>query len=436
MFLISVSQEKFFYDCSDARHANNDDLQAKFPGPWSFEGLSALEGPAKKNKFVVITKGRQVGIFENWLRAAPFTQECMPAASVYMSFERFDDAYSVYKDCYEMQQLRLVEGYGHELKVIRQPSPIVNVASDSKEDAPAPPSDPTLASIHALSQQLQALLQASSGSKNQARLQRKARERAATRKAQMTEEERAAARVLHNQAAARYRERNRRIIRENTQEHRRTASKAVEGKGGVGQYHAEVAIMPNGRVDSRDKPPDDNVPPPEDNDNPFDNDIIDAPVPYMLLMHDTNSLRDPLPTRQSCTCDIRGKTLQESSPQAIVCVDACFTQKQNLGARDPPHSHPCSVFVPEPEVEKMECYVAQKRPTNPRPQKRTRHGEEDEGCNHYEGPLQVPKSVLDDCEASFTVADDRREKASIQFFDDTALMALVCRHDVVLFLAN
>ncbi|KAG6846612.1 hypothetical protein H0H93_012835, partial [Arthromyces matolae] len=110
--------------------------------------------------------------------------------------------------------------------------------------------------------------------------------------------------------------------------------------------------------------------------------------------------------------------------------------KRNSGARDPPHSHPCSVFIPETEVENMERYVAQKRPTNPRPQKRTRRAEEDDPCDHYEGSLRVPKSVLDDCEASFTAADDRREKASTQFFDDTALMALVCRHDVVLFLAN
>jgi hypothetical protein len=44
--------------------------------------------------------------------------------------------------------------------------------------------------------------------------------------------------------------------------------------------------------------------------------------------------------------------------------------------------------------------------------------------------------VLDGCEASFTAADAAREKASTQFFDDTALMALLCRHDHVLWIAN
>jgi hypothetical protein len=44
--------------------------------------------------------------------------------------------------------------------------------------------------------------------------------------------------------------------------------------------------------------------------------------------------------------------------------------------------------------------------------------------------------VLYGCEASFTTADAAQEKASTQFFDDTALMALLCHHDHVLWIAN
>ena len=58
---------------------------------------------------------------------------------------------------------------------------------------------------------------------------------------------------------------------------------------------------------------------------------------------------------------------------------------------------------------------------------------EDDG---YEGHLWIPTSVLDGCEASFTAADAAREKASTQFFDDTALMALLCHHDRVLWIVN
>jgi Kyakuja-Dileera-Zisupton transposase len=51
-------------------------------------------------------------------------------------------------------------------------------------------------------------------------------------------------------------------------------------------------------------------------------------------------------------------------------------------------------------------------------------------------PAKVPDHVLDECEESFTAADEKRQKASTQFFSDTGLMALLCRHDRVLWLVN
>jgi hypothetical protein len=48
----------------------------------------------------------------------------------------------------------------------------------------------------------------------------------------------------------------------------------------------------------------------------------------------------------------------------------------------------------------------------------------------------VPVSVLDGCGQLFIAADEMREKASTQFFTDTGLMALLCRHDRVLWLVN
>ncbi|KAJ7670406.1 hypothetical protein B0H14DRAFT_2274265, partial [Mycena olivaceomarginata] len=48
----------------------------------------------------------------------------------------------------------------------------------------------------------------------------------------------------------------------------------------------------------------------------------------------------------------------------------------------------------------------------------------------------LPRSVLDRCEVSFKAAEEKWEKASTNFFEDTALMALVCLHDRLLFLMN
>lgn len=50
--------------------------------------------------------------------------------------------------------------------------------------------------------------------------------------------------------------------------------------------------------------------------------------------------------------------------------------------------------------------------------------------------MSLPTSVLDDCGNSFTAANKKREKASTQFFVDTGIMSLLCRHDRCLFAVN
>ncbi|KAF8834748.1 hypothetical protein BDN67DRAFT_992598 [Paxillus ammoniavirescens] len=88
----------------------------------------------------------------------------------------------------------------------------------------------------------------------------------------------------------------------------------------------------------------------------------------------------------------------------IVCVDAWFTQKHSKNPRgaegdDPPNP----ITSIEDVVEEGMC---------------------------------VPVSVLDGCGQSFIAADERQEKVSTQSFADTGLMALLCRHDRVLWLVN
>ena len=75
------------------------------------------------------------------------------------------------------------------------------------------------------------------------------------------------------------------------------------------------------------------------------------------------------------------------------------------------------------------------QPKNSRPSRCAQVDTADEE-DGYEGDLRVLRSVLDGCEASFTSADAARGKASTQFFDDTALMALLGHHDCVLWIAN
>lgn len=127
---------------------------------------------------------------------------------------------------------------------------------------------------------------------------------------------------------------------------------------------------------------------------------------------------------------------------SMACLDACFTQKRRKsGRKDPVFEHPQSVFIPSEEVAFMERIVNERRGGGAQRGRRKRTAPEMEAADdadedEVEPGLAVPKSVLDGCEKSFIAADERREKASTTFFADTGLMALLCRHDRVLWLVN
>ncbi|KDQ05460.1 hypothetical protein BOTBODRAFT_122795, partial [Botryobasidium botryosum FD-172 SS1] len=50
--------------------------------------------------------------------------------------------------------------------------------------------------------------------------------------------------------------------------------------------------------------------------------------------------------------------------------------------------------------------------------------------------LAISSAILDECERSFLAAQEKVAKASKSFYSDTGLMALLCRHDRVLWLVN
>jgi len=105
-------------------------------------------------------------------------------------------------------------------------------------------------------------------------------------------------------------------------------------------------------------------------------------TPFILVLYSGSSSQHP------------------SRPDAIVCVDACFTQKHNQQIHDPARCHPHTVFIPETDVQHMENYVDSIRPARP-PNKKKRNPATDESTleeDGYKGPLRVPTSVLDGCE--------------------------------------
>lgn len=48
----------------------------------------------------------------------------------------------------------------------------------------------------------------------------------------------------------------------------------------------------------------------------------------------------------------------------------------------------------------------------------------------------IPDEAVDQCETSYEAADGKKQKTAMDNFDDTGIMALICRHDIPLFFAN
>ena len=124
---------------------------------------------------------------------------------------------------------------------------------------------------------------------------------------------------------------------------------------------------------------------------------------------------------------------------AIICVDANFSQKRRKSqgqAWVPPRQHCESVFIPVTEVEELEAYVDEIRPPKRKGNSSNVRVDESNIEADFEAGMRVPTAVLNACNDSFVAADSNRVKASTLFFSDTGLMALLCRHDRVLWLVN
>ncbi|KAL6305514.1 hypothetical protein BKA93DRAFT_816902 [Sparassis latifolia] len=131
-----------------------------------------------------------------------------------------------------------------------------------------------------------------------------------------------------------------------------------------------------------------------------------------------------------CPLCFRGSFSEQTEDMLdiIVCLDACFTQKCRRGRgdeRDWPRAHPDTVFVPEDDVKAMENYVKGLRGPRDYTHRTSKKKSTDEE-DGFKGGMKILTSVLDGCNESFLAADEKRQKASTQFFADTDLMALLC----------
>ncbi|KAG2344746.1 hypothetical protein BDR05DRAFT_947110, partial [Suillus weaverae] len=102
-----------------------------------------------------------------------------------------------------------------------------------------------------------------------------------------------------------------------------------------------------------------------------------------------------------------------------VATDGNFHHRHRRSAGDSPHFYDPSYFLPKVQVDAIGHHITRSRKSTPKLH-----------VSH------VPNEAIDLCENSYEAAEGKKQKAAMDSFDDTGLMALICRHDIPLFFAN
>jgi hypothetical protein len=118
----------------------------------------------------------------------------------------------------------------------------------------------------------------------------------------------------------------------------------------------------------------------------------------------------------------------------LLCLDGNFDHQRlkHAGSGDQPVPWAFTYFVSPNEV------AAAKQLTEQAMGKQKRPSTDNEAMDPDATipGLSLPEHVYSGCEKRFFAADEDNKKGETSVFSDTGLMAMVCRHDRVLFMAN
>jgi len=102
-----------------------------------------------------------------------------------------------------------------------------------------------------------------------------------------------------------------------------------------------------------------------------------------------------------------------------LCCDGNFSHRHSVEAGDSPRFYDLQYLIPKSFVDAIGKRIQKVRKSKPKDYKR-----------------KVPDEAVADCEDSYHAVQGEKKKSNAEKFNDTGLMALVCRHDIPIFMAN
>jgi hypothetical protein len=145
-------------------------------------------------------------------------------------------------------------------------------------------------------------------------------------------------------------------------------------------------------------------------------------LPYPNVSHSQDSAQCARALQQLCPACFAGTSFGrplQGGGDFHVCFDGNLHHRHAKSAGEGTIFHQPNHFLSKEFVDGVGMRIANARRT---PAKSIRR--------------KVPDEAVDDCERAYKAAKGDKETAMSERFDDNGLMALVCRHDIPLFLAN
>lgn len=103
-----------------------------------------------------------------------------------------------------------------------------------------------------------------------------------------------------------------------------------------------------------------------------------------------------------------------------MCIDGNFNHRHLKSAGECPKFYDPVYHLPKEVVDEVGNHIETLRKSPSR----------------HRTTIKVPDEAVDQCQNGHTAGDGENAKTNMERFDDGGTMALVCRHDIPLFLAN